>query len=212
MRPTLPPILLPLLLILAVPAAGQVCGDCTADGNTDILDALFIASVGAGIQAADPAQRDSCDVDLSGGDLNILDALVVARHAAGLVQAYSCVFAPNTPPVATYVSPQFGTFQGVVDIEYTVADPEGDVVNVEIRYTHDWGISWHVCTPTAQSGPTQAIPADPGGTTHFFQWDINADVPMPGSHDTRFVITPSDGFQGSSSVGPMGQYVVVQTP
>jgi predicted esterase len=89
-------------------------GDVNSSGLTDVLDALFIARVCAGLIPA--TYNASCaDVNCS-GTVDITDALLVAKLSAGLIASFPCPTTPTPTPVGALAiacgsSAAVGSFQ-----------------------------------------------------------------------------------------------------
>ncbi|MCP3961805.1 MAG: hypothetical protein GY719_28515 [bacterium] len=108
-----PPRLIPLvalcLFLLAASHAGAqtgVCGDCDADFDVDVVDALVASQYASGLNPLTPP--DECDVNGSGGT-SIVDALLISQFSAGVISSLSCPLLPATPPL-TVVSPTRGLY------------------------------------------------------------------------------------------------------
>lgn len=73
-----------------------MCGDVNGDGQSDIVDALFVAQYTVGLRASLPCGAQA-DVDLSDGT-DIVDALFIAQLTVGLRAALGLVAAPVLDP------------------------------------------------------------------------------------------------------------------
>ena len=75
--------------------AQPVCGDCTGEGNIDVLDVLEAARIAIGYPSASLPpifNAAACDVVNSGSDIiDILDALVIAQFCVGITPVLTCV-------------------------------------------------------------------------------------------------------------------------
>ena len=87
-----------LVLILAGAACAQPCGDCDQSGVVDVLDALRVAQLAAGLLPATDYLPE-CDVRFAttasgtvapGVGVTIIDALLIAQAASGLPVTLVC--------------------------------------------------------------------------------------------------------------------------
>jgi hypothetical protein len=80
-----------VISLAALPiGASPICGDCDADGNVAIIDALRVARLGVGLLPLRPCE-DFANCDVNGdGNLQVTDALAIARLSAGLPQTLHC--------------------------------------------------------------------------------------------------------------------------
>lgn len=87
---------------------------------------------------------------------------------------------PTTPgnaiPDVLNVGSPSGTQGALITIPFTVADREGDVVEVQVRYMRSALHGWQVATPHSSSGALQGIQASPGGQAFRFVWDARRDL------------------------------------
>ncbi len=114
----------------------------------------------------------------------------------------------NNRPTAL-VSDLQGVQEGNVVIGFTLTDPEGNDIDIDIEFSVDGGVTFVALTEAAGAGSegTENLSSDVDGEQHIFVWDSAAQI-LAGSGDVTVVvrITPFDPFRGNDDV--TGAFVV----
>ncbi len=117
----------------------------------------------------------------------------------------------NGPPVAHSVTPPPGTHGGEITIDYTVSDPNGDVVGLRLEYSVG-GTTWHNGTATDGEDGWSAVTTETTPTQRSVVWDSQADLPGVVSNDVFVRLTPIDVVDGTPATSAaMSVHLVAPT-
>jgi hypothetical protein len=107
-------------------------------------------------------------------------------------------------PVSASVAAPAGVQTGLVILNYTLTDLDGDPCSITAEYSDDGGSSWFAATSGPGGTGISGLVSSSGGTSHVFVWSAYADaVGMSTSNTTvRFRITPADTFSGIPDTTP----------
>jgi hypothetical protein len=98
------------LLLLAAPAAAQICGDADDDGEVNVADGVQALRAAADLSSLCGA---ACDLDAS-GDITVIDGVNILRKAADLSVVDGCDFTGEE--TNEVVNPALGFFDGLVKV------------------------------------------------------------------------------------------------
>jgi hypothetical protein len=120
-----------------------------------------------------------------------------ASHAPG-ISGESAIFGlgSNTPPQVSSLTAPAGPRGGWITLQYTVADADGDYVEIEGQYSSDGGSTYHPATLDRGDGAT-AVAATPSGTAHTIGWNAQGDLPDVASSSVRVRLRAADTSPGS---------------
>ncbi|MCA8963010.1 MAG: hypothetical protein KDC38_20950, partial [Planctomycetes bacterium] len=94
------------------------------------------------------------------------------------------------------VSTPTGVRGGVIPFEYTVSDPDGDVVGVQIEYSVN-GDPWQIGTTTADGDGAEAVVTETSPVTRTVHWSAQLDLPGVISSNVLVRVTPIDVLLGT---------------
>ncbi|MCK4359757.1 MAG: hypothetical protein KAW92_13655, partial [Candidatus Cloacimonetes bacterium] len=107
-----------------------------------------------------------------------------------------------------------GTQSGDVSIEYTVSDPQSDLVDIAVQWAYyrvnHW--EWHDATMGTGGEGTTGLTTSPGGVSHTYVWNSRADAGFVENASVKIKITPSDpavGLAGESSAFTVDNHAYV---
>jgi hypothetical protein len=83
---------------------------------------------------------------------------------------------PNDPSYAEITTPS-NLQMGIVSIDYTLYDDEGDRCRIMPLYSTDDGLSWIKATQGPGGDGSEDLKATSSGIQHKFEWNSGADVP-----------------------------------
>lgn len=95
---------------------------------------------------------------------------------------------------------------GDIQIDFSVADSDGDTVNVTVYFSSDGGNIFRRCTPSSGANPVENL-ADGGSGS--FVWDSATD--LPGDNEVMIRLVPNDGVQDGSAV-VSDSFLISNTP
>jgi len=135
--------------------------------------------------------------DARGADLSDAVVRVTPRDNDDGEPAMSSAFRVdnNHPPTVAITRPMGEKIGAEVELEYALADDEGDRLSIVAEYSLDGGVSWKPATTfglTSDIGPT--------GYNGKVIWSLNADIPGQEIKNVSFRITPSDNQAGKPGV------------
>ncbi len=141
------------------------------------------------------------DMDLVGQEFVYLQEY---RHPLGDGMPAVLLVRPVATDNADFFSTPIILDSQIIDISYTLADPEGDAVrSIRAFYSPDGGGNW---LPAAAAAGTETtnLSAAPGGTVHTFRWDTFASGFFGQSDNVVFRIEayPSLGPDRNRAAGP----------
>ncbi len=99
-----------IAVVTATPAAAQICGDATSDGQVTVTDGVQALRAAAGLSNS---CGDGCDVD-GNGTITVTDGVNILRKAAGLGIVEACDF--TTEEANSVVTPSLSIFDGITKI------------------------------------------------------------------------------------------------
>ena len=123
---------------------------------------------------------------------NLVEVRVVPDDGTitGLASISNSFSAGNNAPVVAVTQPP-ATVAGNVIINYTVADPASDAVNIACYFSRD-NSTWTAATKAA--GDTTAVSTSPGaGDAHEFVWASATDIPGVNDGTVWFRVVATDG-------------------
>jgi hypothetical protein len=102
-------------------------------------------------------------------------------------------FAPPAPPLLRVLSPVGGSYRSPVRVTYVLTDSTSDPASLGVRFSTDGGASFDRATEaTPGSDGTSGLTTSPGGVTHAFLWDADADLGGQGATGALLEFTPAD--------------------
>jgi hypothetical protein len=111
----------------------------------------------------------------------------------------------NDGPVVILSDPA-GVQAGLVTIDYTLADNQGDVCSVRVDVSQDGGTSYAPATISGTSGGSvsnnviSGLAASDTPTDYSFTWDSTTDIGSGRQTDIRIRIIPNDGTDDGAAV------------
>ncbi len=141
--------------------------------------------------------------DARGEDLADAVIRVTPRDNDEGEAAYSSAFRVdnNHVPTVTVRAPTGEALGGEVEIDYSLADDEGDRLSIVAEYSTDRGVTWK---PATVFGLASDI--GPDRYNGSVVWSLFSDVPGQELKDVAFRLTPYDTQQGTP--GSVGNLVV----
>jgi len=100
----------------------------------------------------------------------------------------------NRPPEITLTNP-WSEEGKQVQLDYTIYDPEEDVVNLAVEYSTDGGETWKRASVT--SGDKNITSENYMGS---LIWDAHSDLGNTANNDVRLRVTPSDKKEGTPEI------------
>lgn len=116
----------------------------------------------------------------------------IDRSATPSVDSISFIY--NSLPRAEVDTPM-SSMAGYVRLNYTLADGDGDPVNVIVQYRVGFGM-YRITSPAPGSESIYDLLTSGDGVNHVFLWDSEADLGPVESDDVFIRITPSDSENG----------------
>lgn len=117
-----------LSLILAAPAAAQVCGDATDDDTVSVTDGVQALRAAAGLSSS---CEDGCDIDGS-GTITVSDGVNILRKAAGISVNEACEFtAQEANGIVNPTLSIFGAMTKVPGVGSNAAAAAGECDNTD---------------------------------------------------------------------------------
>ncbi len=156
------------------------------------------ATVQPGVAALAPGQYRGtftwlATQDARGRDLTDAVVRVTPKDNDEGEAAFSAPFRVdnNHVPRVTVRAPTAEKLGGEVEIQYSLADDEGDRLSIVAEYSTDGGVSWK---PATVFGLASDI--GPDRYDGSLVWSVGTDVPGQELKDVRFRLTPYDSQQG----------------
>jgi len=114
--------------------------------------------------------------------------------AWGIMVLFAGVCQANTQPVVSNVIAQQRPHSPVIDVDFDIADADGDLVFVSLWFSVDGGVSWdqecHAVTGDVGSGVTPSVGLRA-------TWDASADLPDYLNADFSIRVYADDGGQAT---------------
>ena len=121
---------------------------------------------------------------------------------ASATASFPVLNAPKPPPSVTVAQTVPSPRTGDVAVGFTLFDLSSSPVSIEVEYTTDFGGSWNPATEGAGSSGVSGLASapPPGGTSHIYVWDSQADVGpiLTPNMACRLRITPYDFSQAGA--------------